>query len=363
MKLLRYILIILILLILSFLVKEFVLPIVKSSNALLKVTTPNLVADVVLDDKDMGKTPYLGERLRVGDHRLTLKGKLASPSAKEVEFSSVVSLSPQTLTAINYDFGPSKIFSSGDIRSLRDGEGISVVSTPSDSEITLDGERIGQSPVTQSANSGVHKIRVSKEGYYTRELEVNLEEGSTLILEVFLAKMPFGSPKKIADGRVALYNLSSDDSDLSANTKTWSEAVFFFESASNLDFDALIDERGELYLENKDEWVKKMKDKKEINLGYLGTSEDASLTKEATATFNQVKRDFPASASTTKRVRILSTPTGTLNVRSGPGQNFSILEKVRPGQTFTLLAEQSSWYKIRTSTGQGWISSQYARKL
>lgn len=63
-------------------------------------------------------------------------------------------------------------------------------------------------------------------------------------------------------------------------------------------------------------------------------------------------------------VKILSTPTGFLRVRSGPGKNFDEISHLNPGDTFPFISSQNSWYEIRLSkpaSSSGWISSDYAQ--
>jgi len=62
-------------------------------------------------------------------------------------------------------------------------------------------------------------------------------------------------------------------------------------------------------------------------------------------------------------VLIVSTPTGWLNVREGPGTIYEIVGKVSPGETYPLLQEEAGWFKIELSAGKGgWILKKYASK-
>ncbi|MFH1790262.1 MAG: pilus assembly protein PilM [bacterium] len=62
-------------------------------------------------------------------------------------------------------------------------------------------------------------------------------------------------------------------------------------------------------------------------------------------------------------VEIKPTETGWLNAREGPGTNYSIVSKVKPGEIYELLQEQSNWYKININTSTwAWVISQYAEK-
>ncbi|TFL16822.1 SH3 domain-containing protein [Jannaschia formosa] len=51
---------------------------------------------------------------------------------------------------------------------------------------------------------------------------------------------------------------------------------------------------------------------------------------------------------------------GYLNLRSGPGTQHAIVEKMRPGDRVTVLEEMGKWARIRTPRGaQGWASLDY----
>lgn len=74
----------------------------------------------------------------------------------------------------------------------------------------------------------------------------------------------------------------------------------------------------------------------------------------------------PETATTTQEletITIADTPTGWLNVRSGPGVNFEAINKVYPGENYPLLAEEGEWIKIKITLEveetEGWINQQY----
>ncbi|OGY27076.1 MAG: hypothetical protein A2Z42_01730 [Candidatus Woykebacteria bacterium RBG_19FT_COMBO_43_10] len=366
MRYLKILLVLLLVIAAVFLIWKFVLPIFKSSNSFLKVTTPDIKSQVLLDDRPLGKTPYLGEMLTVGDYDLLLKANLGAPFNKAVQFSTPITLTSQALTAVNYDFGPNEMFSSGDIRTFRSGEGLSIITRPRGADIWLDGEEIGKSPKSLNPSPGVHKLKITAGGFITRELEINIEGNYRLVVEVFLAQYPFDEIKELEEGRLALYDLSLADESLLSAPSFWAEGVFFFEKNEDLDFDALIDAVGKTYFKDKATWDKKGNGKKALVVGYLGDKQDKGLTEAAKDALNDLKIEVGVSKEkpTTNQVQILSTPTGILNVRSGPGLNNSVIAKINPGEKYQLLNEKPEWYKIKLSSGEtGWISSQYAKKL
>ncbi|MDD5481429.1 MAG: PEGA domain-containing protein [Candidatus Shapirobacteria bacterium] len=65
-------------------------------------------------------------------------------------------------------------------------------------------------------------------------------------------------------------------------------------------------------------------------------------------------------------VTILSTPTGWLRVRNGPGTGFAEVARVAPGEEYPLLEKEDDWLKISLSGGEeeeaeGWILGQYGK--
>lgn len=343
---------------------QFVLPLFKNNNSLLQVETPGVVSNVFLNEKMVGETPYLGERLREGEYNLRLEADIESPQTKRVQFTKKITLSSQVLASVNYDFGPHQKFSAGDIRTFRIGDGLSVIGEPQEAKVWLDGQEMGKAPISLSPNSGVHKLKISAPGYYSREMEINIQPGRRLIVEVLLAANPFDRLEKIQDGNVVLYDLSSSRNILTTDSPAWAEATFFYEKTKKLSFDSLLDVSGNQYFRDKDTWNKKIKQGKKVVVGYLGNAGDGGLTesaKETLALFSKVEKK--QEEASTKKVQILSTPTGTLNVRKGPGLSYNIIAKVNPGEKYNLLEEKSGWFKIKLTSTVGWVSSQYAKKL
>lgn len=73
----------------------------------------------------------------------------------------------------------------------------------------------------------------------------------------------------------------------------------------------------------------------------------------------------PASKPSTAKpyVKISSTPTGFLRVRTAPNANGAEVGQVKPGETYPLLQKLTGWYQIKVNfeaTSSGWISSQYS---
>ncbi|MFH1170435.1 MAG: pilus assembly protein PilM [Candidatus Vogelbacteria bacterium] len=71
----------------------------------------------------------------------------------------------------------------------------------------------------------------------------------------------------------------------------------------------------------------------------------------------------PNANPASRTLEISQTPTGWLNVRSGPGTAFVSVGRVNPGEVYPLLAEEGEWYRIKfVSEGrdkEGWVAKQY----
>ncbi|OGY30593.1 MAG: hypothetical protein A3A57_00840 [Candidatus Woykebacteria bacterium RIFCSPLOWO2_01_FULL_41_12] len=345
------------------LTKQVLLPLLKSNNSLLQIETTGVEARVYLNDEGKGETPFLGKKLPVGEVKLRLEAEINSPRSQKVVFSRTISLNTASLTSVNYDFGPDERLSSGDIRSKRVGEGLVVVTHPSKAVVFLNGLEVGGGPVSLFPSKGIHKLKISLAGYYSRELEIDVEPGKRSIVEVFLAINPFERVEKIQEGKINLYQMSTNNEWLASNPETWSKGVFFYGQTKNLSFDALIDFAGAVYYKDKSGFDKKINEGKSVVVGYLDNKESTGLASKAKESLSAITKSSSTVKTITKKVQITTTPTGFLNVRSGPNTGSSVVAKVNPGETYELLEEQPGWYKIKLSSGQGWISSQYAKKL
>lgn len=65
---------------------------------------------------------------------------------------------------------------------------------------------------------------------------------------------------------------------------------------------------------------------------------------------------------TEKRVMVLSSPLGYVNVRSGPGTDYKKLREAKPGEEYAYTAAENGWYRIVDAEGvAGWISATYVK--
>ncbi|MCL5411275.1 MAG: SH3 domain-containing protein [Patescibacteria group bacterium] len=340
-------------------------------KAFLLITT-NASTTVSLNDKVVGTTPYSAKDLPVKDYLVKLVSDVliatsapsATPSATKITWESNIRVTPNTQTVINQEIGPLSIFSSGEILSLEKGTGLTVITKPEEVKVNLDGNDLSVSPISASATVGNHKLKLSKTGYFSREITVNVPNGFRLIINAQLALNPLESEQK-AEGneKVTLYRFSTDNFTLLDDPQSWASGIWFFQekyASASPRFDLILDSNGKGYYSSSTDWAKKQSEKKAVIIGYLSKTTESGLSEAAKKKYEEIKNSFYPIA----KVKISSTPTGWLNVRGGASQSNSIITKVNPGEIYELLEEKTGWYKIKLSDGkEGWISSQYATKI
>lgn len=359
---------------------QLLTPLISSGNAALIIDTSDVHAVVTLNGKVVGSTPYKTDKLRAGQYSVKLTADIeapatgsASPSAKpkvyKASWENTIKLNTGIWTTINRSFGPGDIFSAGEVLTLEKGSGVSIITNPEESEISIDNKSIGKSPVSTEAQ-GTHVIKISKDGYFGRELTVNIPADYRLTISANLAVNPL-SPltEKDRSGDIRLLDLSTANSRLLSNPSNWADGVFYYSAklaSPSASLDLLLDYKGATYSAVPKGWETNIKATKKGTIGYLG-KKDESLTDEAKKVFSDLVSFLTGSSSTassTGQVQITDTPTGFLNVRAAASLSAAIITKVNPGDKLDLLEEKPSWYHIKLPDGKdGWISAQYAKKL
>lgn len=380
----------------------------------LQVITSSSGAKVYLGERLVGETDYRGNH-RPGIYPLRVEP--SSGSAKP--WRGQVRISPSALTVVERDLGPSEEFSSGITLALSQGSGVSVTSTPVGAKVFLDGTEVGQTPVARpSPSPGTHRLKVEYEGYLPREAEINITTGWKLDVLVELYKNPEFGPVFIEERplkksslpdpeiltrsylgfdqvldpslvpttrspwtKAEWYDLGTADSLLNDNPTVWAQGLYHHSAVHlkiDLPYHYLILPDGTIYEARSGGTditsldvrggLKAAAEKPALRpgvvvVGYLGTS--GGPTNTAKDSFAKLVSFLGKSAPVSvNKVKILTTPTGYLRVRSGPGTSYSEVARVNPGETYELLEEKTGWSKIKVSdTVSGWVSSQYVTKI
>jgi len=338
----------------------------KPATALL-VNSSETAAIVTINEKIVGTTPYLNESLREGevDLKLTSAIKIASDSAKEDKkiykssWSRKIKLTAGTQTVVNYQFAPNEAFSSSIILYLEKGSGVSVTSSPPQAEVSLDSTLVSLTPYNSQISIGEHKLKISKDGFIPKEIVVNVPANFKLNVDASLMLDPFSSVAEIeASGKFKLLDLSTSEPKLISDTTSWAESIWFLQQKNQKeDLDLLLDWKGATSSATKTSWDERKISKDELKIGYLGENGNP-VSDEALAIWQSL-----INIQTKNKIEIGKTPTGTLNVRESPSLSANILGSVAPGEQYELLEENEGWFKIKFQDSEGWISSQYAKKL
>ncbi|MEK9146959.1 MAG: SH3 domain-containing protein, partial [Patescibacteria group bacterium] len=65
----------------------------------------------------------------------------------------------------------------------------------------------------------------------------------------------------------------------------------------------------------------------------------------------------------TVKVKVEKTPQGFLRVRQEPSLSAPEIGRVKTGDELEVIQETKDWVKVQFEGKQGWVSSQYVKKL
>ncbi len=193
MKKVFYILAPFVLVVLIFVVVLLFLSQNKSKGALQVTSTP--VAKVYVNGKLLGQTPLceceLKDMLAVGDYAL----RLVPISGGFAPFEQKITIAPKVLTVVDRSFagqglGSGSVINLSPLSDAKDTQ-ISVVSFPDATQVFLDDNLEGQSPLTlKNITESDHELKLSKEGYKDKIVRIKTTPGYKLIALVFLGINP-----------------------------------------------------------------------------------------------------------------------------------------------------------------------------
>jgi hypothetical protein len=205
MKVLKVVSIVLIALVVAAAAGFFLIGYLKPKlGGLLVNTTPG--SNVYVNGSFVGKTPYKGTNV-AGQVDLKLVPTINDQNL--IAYETKINLSPGTETVVDREFGTTEDTSSGDVLSFDriggSGAGLIVVSTPDNSQVSIDGEVQGFSPYSLSSiTTSLHKISVESPGYTERTMSVKTQTGYKLTVFAKLAESqaavqpPSPSPTPVA---------------------------------------------------------------------------------------------------------------------------------------------------------------------
>ncbi len=256
-------------------------------------------ANVVVNGKPVGKTPYYIENSKPG---MTTVQMTAIDSGQTWE--SKVNLVAGTLTTVHREFGTSPDKSHSytlyfEKLSNSKESSVNVISMPPSATVSIDGKPQGFTPLNVDVPAGPHVFAFTAPGFQDKLVNAATQDGYRLNLNLTMATMeivPTPTPTASPSATISL-------TPTKATTKT--------------------------------------------------TTSITPLPKQSTS----------SAVITKPYVEILDTPTGWLKVREEASVNAAELTKVNPGDMFPYKESSTSgWFNIQYTTSKwGYVSSQYAK--
>lgn len=135
---------------------------------------------VFLDNQELGQTPFENSDLTPGEHDLQIK-------AGDLQWQGRIRLVGGTLTVINREIAQDSTSSAGEVLILEKGKGVTIVSSPSEAEVEINGKSYGKTPNSFDLEAGEHIFTLSHGNYLKRSIRAYLPEKYNLTLSVDLA--------------------------------------------------------------------------------------------------------------------------------------------------------------------------------
>lgn len=324
-------------------------------------------AEVYLNNKKLGTTPIEELQVKSGENKLKVDNDKMS---YEVVLDFLVKPRRSFETASVRDLGVSDVFSSGInfwFEEKSSDSTLSVISEPSDASVYIDNNRVGTTPYTTgSLTPGEYNLRIVKSGYESQNSRFSVDENYQLNVSAKLFPTPVSTSVSTLPDSFNLYDIASDDSLVTSDTKDWVDAIIYWNKTRGIDlsgvglnkepvFDYFVDYKGNVY----DQTGSKVSSKGELGSIQRGAylrriSEGPGLSDSAKQTLENLE------ILGGKKATINYTGTGWLNVRSQPSLDGELLTKVDVGDSYAVLEESGNWVKLRVSSDvQGWVSGTY----
>ncbi|MCC7304549.1 PEGA domain-containing protein [bacterium] len=160
---------------------------IQTGTGTLIVSTDYIRAQVLLDGKILGQTPFTGENISAGKH--ILKVQAAENTNNFFESSEVgIIINPGNATIVKANLAPDQsLFSYTIISSMnrREGDPLLVIKAlPQEVRATVDGNEVGSIPyVSESISTGPHQVHLDKEGYKPVLVDITIAEDKVVTIE------------------------------------------------------------------------------------------------------------------------------------------------------------------------------------
>ncbi len=165
----------------------------------------NVAAQVTIDSKSAGTTPYKDDNAIAGEHKIALTSDSGT-------WQGYVTFNQGTLTVINRELAAKESSASGEIITLEKGAGVTLLSQPTGSEVEIDGKDVGATPLSlPTLSAGEHLFLISHQDFLKRSIRAVATDGYKLDLNVDLATdvsastpVPVATPTPAPGSRVEI---------------------------------------------------------------------------------------------------------------------------------------------------------------
>lgn len=137
-------------------------------------------ATVLLDNKEVGKTPYEDQNLNPREYSIKIE-------KDQLVWQGKVRLNPGRVTVVNRELAKDQASSAGEVLTLEKGSGTTIISNPAGAEVEVDGKSYGATPISLKLNSGEHTFILSHVDYLKRSIRALQPSDYNLILSVDLS--------------------------------------------------------------------------------------------------------------------------------------------------------------------------------
>jgi len=340
------------------------------SRSAITIDSLNQTAEVFIDDKSVGTTPFESKKISPGENKITLK-------TDTQVYETKINFLPNTNSTIYNvgifrDLGVSSVFSSGQEFWYEKESGnnkLKIISNPANATVYIDGVEVGKTPYSSDTlSAGNYDLDVSQDGFETQTARINIEKGYTLDVNMKLFPLPIVANLAKFEGADNLYAIFSNNESVLSNTQVWVDAIVYWNKTRGIAidntvptkevvFDYFLDYKGNLF--NSEGKLTTADQINKVSRGaYLGrAAEGEGLSNQAKEVYLSLTNQVIPEGKT---ATILETGLGWLRVRSGPSVDSSEIQKVNIGETYSVLDEQNGWVKIKISdTTTGWTIKDY----
>lgn len=170
-------------------IREFFQPL-QTGNGTLIVSTDYIRAQVSLDGKVLGQTPYTGENIPSGRHKLKVQAaENTSNFFQESEIDIVIN--PGNTTIIKANPAPEQSLFSYTVISSENREAggalLVIKALPQDVKVSIDGNSVGNAPyISETITEGPHQLLLDKSGYKPVLLDITIADDKIVTIETKL---------------------------------------------------------------------------------------------------------------------------------------------------------------------------------